>query len=126
MTVTSVPLLRRIWLSWVTSFRILFDGRFAAKVALLPDGDAQPESTIATPAEPIDLPRKEAASGNAALQLLSLLQREGRLLDFLYEDLTLYPDEQGPRLPSLGLRALTRSGLRLVNDGKNREVTISN
>ena len=92
MTVTSVPLLRRIWLSWVTSFRILFDGRFAAKVALLPDGDAQPESTIATPAEPIDLPRKEAASGNAALQLLSLLQREGRFVDFVQQELAAFSD----------------------------------
>lgn len=35
-----------------------------------------------------------AASPQAAIQLLALLQRQGRLIDFLQEDLTLYEDSQ--------------------------------
>jgi Domain of unknown function (DUF2760) len=97
MTVTSVPLLSRIWLSWLTSFRILFDGRFAARVALVRDADAQPEATrpIALPVEPpLQAPRKEAtpSSANAALQLLALLQREGRFVDFVQQELTSFSD----------------------------------
>ena len=96
----------------------MFDGRFAAKVALLPDGDAQPESTIATPAEPIDLPRKEAASGNAALQLLSLLQREGRFVDFVQQDLASFSDADigaAARVVHEGCRRALRAHARVVS-----------
>ena len=96
MTVTSVPLLSRIWLSWVTSFRILFDGQFAGKVQRLAEGHAQPESTppAALPVEPRQAPRAETAapSPNAALQLLSLLQREGRFVDFVQQELGAFSD----------------------------------
>ena len=33
-------------------------------------------------------------SYDRAVQMLALLQRDGRLIDFLTEDITLYPDEQ--------------------------------
>ena len=96
MTVTSVPLLSRIWLSWVTSFRILFDGYFAGQVQQLQAGDQQPESTqpAALPVEPLTVPRTAAASPspNAALQLLSLLQREGRFVDFVQQELAAFSD----------------------------------
>jgi hypothetical protein len=44
----------------------------------------------AEPAVPPPPPRKSAE----ALRLLALLQREGRLLDFLLEDIQAYPDAQ--------------------------------
>jgi len=94
--VTSLPLLSRLLLSWVTSFRILFDGRFAARVAQLSD-----EGTRSEPAEPAELPARApqpappktvAASPDAALQLLTLLQREGRFIDFVQQDVATFGD----------------------------------
>ena len=43
------------------------------------------------------------------------------------EGITIYPEgaPNTPRLPLLGLRAISRNGLRIVIDGKRREVTIS-
>lgn len=43
-------------------------------------------ATVVTPPQP--------APTAAALQMLAILQREGRLIDFLQEDLSLYEDEQ--------------------------------
>jgi hypothetical protein len=40
------------------------------------------------------------------------------------EGITIYPDEAAPRLPLLGLRAISRNDLRLIIDGKRREVTL--
>ncbi len=40
------------------------------------------------------------------------------------EGIALYPDETGPRLPVLGLRALTLNRLRSVVDGDRRYVTL--
>jgi hypothetical protein len=121
MTVTSLPLLNRIWLSWVTSFRILFDGRFAAKVALLRDGDVGPESTpsVALPI-PLREPSKEAAlaSTNAALQLLSLLQREGRFVDFVQQELASFSDADigaAARVVHEGCRRAIRAHARVVS-----------
>ncbi|HEY0466470.1 MAG TPA: DUF2760 domain-containing protein [Polyangiaceae bacterium] len=122
MTVTSLPLLSRIWLSWVTSFRILFDGRFAAKVALLPDGDlpAESQQPAALPSEPPEAPRKQAApvSANAALQLLTLLQREGRFVDFVQQDLTSFGDADigaAARVVHEGCRRAIRAHARVVS-----------
>lgn len=44
------------------------------------------------PAPAVALP--QPAPTAAALQMLAILQREGRLIDFLQEDLSLYEDEQ--------------------------------
>ena len=42
------------------------------------------------------------------------------------DGITLFPDSAvTPRLPLLGLRSITRSGLKLVIDGKRRDVSIS-
>jgi uncharacterized protein DUF2760 len=64
----------RLWLAIVCSFRILFDPQFAAQVAAL---------------SPPERPRSEPA-----LHLLSLLQREGRLIDFCEEELASFSDAQ--------------------------------
>lgn len=61
--------------------RALRDDAFAARVeALL----AAPKPEAAKPARPSGVP----------LRMLALLQREGRLLDFLLEDIQAYPDAQ--------------------------------
>src|SRR6188768_3817707 len=120
MTVTSVPLLSRIWLSWVTSFRVLFDGRFAAKVAQLRAGDSEPEATsaLASPAQPPAPPQKEPPSVNAALQLLSLLQREGRFVDFVQQELSSFSDADigaAARVVHEGCRRALRAHARVVS-----------
>jgi len=128
MTVTSVSLLSRIWLSWLTSLRILFDGRFAARVALLAEGQVQPESPRPVP----EAPGKEAAQppANAALQLLTLLQREGRFVDFVQQELATFSDADigaAARVVHEGCRRAIRAHARVVsvrNEAEGASLTI--
>jgi hypothetical protein len=50
-------------------------------------------------------------------------EREPRQLA-VEEGIAIYPDDTGPRLPVLGLRALTLNRLRSVVDGDRRYVTV--
>jgi len=120
--VTSLPLLSRLWLSWLTSFRILFDGRFAARVALLKDGDAPSE--LEQPAElPNEAPPASARpaprrSNDSALQLLTLLQREGRFVDFVQQELAAFGDADigaAARVVHEGCRRAIRAHARVVS-----------
>lgn len=89
---------RLFLLAWVAYFRTLFDADFAAGVARLRAGEpALPPPREEEPkkkakakekkrAEPA--PVLKTAGPEAALQLLGLLQREGRFVDFLEEDLS--------------------------------------
>ncbi|HRI12678.1 MAG TPA: DUF2760 domain-containing protein [Verrucomicrobiota bacterium] len=69
-------------------FRVLRDDAFADQVARL----ELPASTKPTPAAPA--PPPAPPSRNDALTLLAILQREGRLVDFLQEPITPYNDAQ--------------------------------
>ncbi|HJL17460.1 MAG TPA: DUF2760 domain-containing protein [Sandaracinaceae bacterium LLY-WYZ-13_1] len=95
----------RIFLAWVAYFRTLFDADFAAGVVRLREGGPAlpPPKEEEAPAEK-PKPEKEAkkkepppvlktAGPEAALQLLGLLQREGRFVDFVEEDLADAADE---------------------------------
>jgi len=122
MTVTSLPLLSRIWLSWVTSFRILFDGRYAAQVLQLQGGHSS--SKLAPPVELANETASEpevevgARSNEAALQLLTLLQREGRFVDFVQQDLASFGDADigaAARVVHEGCRRAMRSHARVVS-----------
>jgi hypothetical protein len=73
-----VSFLTRLWFAWLCSFRVLFDARFAARVWTVRDAPALPAARVSDSAP--------------ALQLLSLLQREGRLVDFLQQDIADFPD----------------------------------
>ena len=81
--------LTRLWFAWLCSFRVLFDGRFAARVWTVRDGTAR--LPAARPLEPAAALSRTIDTA-PALQLLSLLQREGRLVDFLQQDITSFPD----------------------------------
>jgi hypothetical protein len=95
----TLSLATRLWFAWLCFFRVIFDGSFAARVwsartpAQLP-AVARPgpatESPVAPVATPSPLTRQ--APTTEALQLLSLLQREGRLVDFLEQDIAAFPD----------------------------------
>lgn len=98
MTTETLPLATRLWFAWLCLFRVLFDGRFAMRLWGAREAPALPAAT-ATESSARDVPALAAASGSLAtdgmgraLQLLSLLQREGRLVDFLQQDIGSYSD----------------------------------
>jgi hypothetical protein len=78
----------RFWLAFACFFRILFDPAFAGGALRL---RLPPEPVAPAAPEP---PKLREAPTDAALQLLGLLQREGRLMDFLQEDMSAYSDAQ--------------------------------
>lgn len=87
----------RFFFAWAAFFRVLFDGRFAARAKALGTGTPAPVEPPAasTPAAPIELPVAAPSAPrnlDAALELLSLLQEEGRFVDFLQEDVTSASD----------------------------------
>jgi hypothetical protein len=70
----------RIKLAWAAFFSLLFKGR-------LPE--------VLQPPRPVDITASPASdTADRAVQLLALLQREGRFIDFVVEDLASYSDAQ--------------------------------
>src|SRR5579885_1298042 len=69
----------KLGLAWLALRRAARDPDFAAKLTTMLE-----PTTAQAPARPSGVP----------LRLLALLQREGRLLDFLMEDIHSYPDAQ--------------------------------
>ncbi len=109
----------RIALAIGSFFRILGDAQYAARV----QGVDQPAvvspapAPVAPPAsiKPV-IPLKEATP-EAALQLLGLLQREARLIDFVEEDVASYSDAEiggAARLVHEGCRKVLREHFTLV------------
>ena len=119
---TPLPIATRLWFAWVCLFRVLFDPDFATRAwqarepepALPPvkeppqlpelEPPPKPEKQAAKP-EPAALPAPPpppptttttttttTPSAEPALQLLALLQREGRLIDFLQQDIASFSD----------------------------------
>lgn len=121
MSSTSEPLPSfgsRFVLAWVAYFRTLFDPEFAAGVVRLRSGPLlpppEPEPTKKAKPKSANVKKKVAApktvvlketSGDAACQVLGLLQREGRFVDFVMEDLS------GAKDADIGAAA------RVVHDG---------
>jgi hypothetical protein len=102
MTDSNVSFLGRISLAVGTFFSILGDGEFAARVQRLRSGAPVTAAPVATPAPvaapaPTPAPQPTAptlkqATPDAALQLLGLLQRDARFIDFVEEDVAGYSD----------------------------------
>src|SRR5688500_12565958 len=93
--------LRFFVLAWVAYFRTIFDPEFAAGIVRLREGKPalpppkpMPELEKETKKVEPTAPVLREASPDAALQLLSLLQREGRFVDFIEEDVANYADAQ--------------------------------
>ncbi|MTW13149.1 DUF2760 domain-containing protein [Pseudoduganella eburnea] len=82
----------RISLAIGAFFKTLGDAEFAARVRDDAIGPVAAAATAPTPAPaPAAAPLREATP-DAALQLLSLFQREARLIDFTQENLSAYSD----------------------------------
>ena len=77
---------------WKYAFRAFFSLIFHGRIAddILADF-ARPQAAPAAPAPAAPPP---VESSDRATQLLAILQRDGRLVDFLMEDLTPYQDAQ--------------------------------
>jgi hypothetical protein len=85
-------MMENFWLGFKAMFQIWSDADFAKKVsALLVAGVIEPAKVSETVAAPV-LVKTPARS--EALTLLSVLQREGRLVDFLKEPIASYTDAQ--------------------------------
>lgn len=84
-------LARRISLAFGNFFRTLADADFARRVEALDQVVAAPAPTPA----PIPVaPQLKETSPDAALQLLGLLQRDARLIDFVQENLSGFSDAE--------------------------------
>lgn len=82
----TLPLLTRLWFSLVCALRMLVDGSFAHRVWRVREAD-EPKALPNAKAEP------KRPADESALVLLALLQREGRLVDFLEQDISSFDDE---------------------------------
>jgi hypothetical protein len=88
MVETLASLFSRLALAFAACWQIVVDPRFAAAVARLRAGDQRARAG----APGAERPLLREVEPNAALQLLGLLQQEGRLVDFLEEDVSAYSD----------------------------------
>ncbi|MGF6444830.1 DUF2760 domain-containing protein [Paraburkholderia youngii] len=124
MSDSNPSILGRISLAVGTFFSILGNGEFAADVLRLRNGEkfgaapAPAPAAAATPApapapqpKPQPAPVLKEATPDAALQLLGLLQRDARFIDFVEEDIKAYSDADigaAARLVHEGCRATLR------------------
>jgi len=90
MSEPTPSVLRRLVLALTTFWYILLDTRFAGKIAELQRGGPSSPAEGEMPGAP----RLREAKPNAGLQLLGLLQQEGRFVDFLQEDVGAYSDAE--------------------------------
>ncbi len=85
-----------LWLFILGTGRSSINRGIREALALQPPGKESPKAKKAPAKEEIIPPeaRFTQQSPGAAVQILSILQREGRFIDFLQEDLGLYEDAQ--------------------------------
>ena len=83
--------MNRISLAFRSFFSILFGGTLPADVAQAFGYSKAMPVKVAPPPAP---PKPAAGPADGAVQILSVLQRDARLVDFLMEDISAYPDDQ--------------------------------
>jgi len=121
---------KRLGMAFVCFFRLLFSPRFGAMILpeyvawktpeALPAGEAVPD-------KPVTTPEKEHAS---ALYLMGMLQREGRLIDFLQEDVASFSDSEvgaAARIVHQGCRKVVQQYLQLepvLKDSEGARVSV--
>ncbi len=98
----ALPFFSRLSAAFGSFFALLGDGHLAARVQTLRAGaplasEVPPPAPFQAPPPPPapappPAPVRATANVDAALQLLALLQRESRFIDFLQEDIAAYSD----------------------------------
>jgi hypothetical protein len=113
---SSLPFFTRLWFAYVVFFRVLFNGEYAAELHSPKALPPAPEPPKKLEAKPEPKPEPPPPSTDAALQLLALLQREGRFVDFLEEDVSSFADADigaAARVVHSGCRKALREHLKL-------------
>ena len=82
--------MNRISLAVRSFFSILFGGSLAPDIAQV-FGYSKAAPVVVKPAP---APKPQSGPADGAVQILSILQRDARLIDFLMEDISAYSDEQ--------------------------------
>jgi hypothetical protein len=82
---------RRAYIAFTSFRRVLKDPGFARAVSALAKGET--EHPLAKPAPPASVPLATAAP-DSALLLLGMLQKDGRFVDFLKEDIKSCTDQE--------------------------------
>jgi hypothetical protein len=100
----TVSFFRRVTIALQALFRILANGRYAARILQL---ESEPQAAVPVLAAEAES-AQPARDLTPALQLLSTLQREGRLVDFVQQDIVTFSDSD------VGAAA------RVVHDGCRR------
>ncbi len=118
----------RLKLAW----RVLLDGALAHRLTLAEAaGDQRPRSSaVAAPApRPPEEPAPERDHASA-LNLLAAFQREGRLVDFLQQEVTGFSDEDvasAARVVHAGCRKVLHQGLELepaLGDAEGASISV--
>jgi len=90
--------LHRIGFAFKCFFLVLFAGRLPDELPARFLRGARPVGTkddVGVSAVESPAPqRSDPLGADRAVQVLALLQRDGRLVDFLFEDISAYPDDQ--------------------------------
>ena len=113
MSASQPSFFTRLTLALRAFWRILADSEFAGSVLRLERGE--PTLSAPTGAQPKAAPFREALP-DSALQLLALLQQEGRFVDFLEENVTAYSDAEiggAARVVHAGCRKVVRDYLQI-------------
>ena len=84
--------LNRILLAFRAFFNLLFSGELSAEVLISLNLSRRSGTVPAKAAAPV--PAAPAGASDGALQILGILQRDSRLIDFLMEDVSAYSDDQ--------------------------------
>lgn len=126
MTEPKPSFFARIALAW----RMLIDAKFAADVVRLSEGRLPAPSAPAPVESKPAPPSLKESSPDAALQMLGLLQQEGRFVDFLQEDVSAYSDADiggAARVVHEGCRKALRQHLTLEpvhNEQEGSRITL--
>ena len=105
MAQTKLGFFGRLWLALTLPLRVIFDSALGTNIHGLLNGTAATPEPAETPeppttatsvieSEPVEEPEPPKAQDTTGLQVLAILQREGRLIDFLQEDVTSFSDEE--------------------------------
>jgi uncharacterized protein DUF2760 len=90
---------KRVAFAFRCFFSILFHGEIPnellqKRVKTAGPVRQSPATAVPSPSRPNEVERAAPETFDRAVQMLALLQREGRLIDFLAENISSYPDAQ--------------------------------
>ena len=86
--------MHRLLLAFRSFFQILFHGALGENVLTDLGLVRRDAARAARPAAPAPSPARVTTTSDGALQMLSILQRDSRLIDFIMEDIASYADDQ--------------------------------